>query len=61
MKKTGAILGIMLVLLGTYLVYASSETKGKAGTYGPTPGTSEEKEYSPAKLTMHVWGGWGKR
>lgn len=45
MRKVLAVLGIILVLVGTYMVYVSSETKGKAATYGPNAGTLEEREY----------------
>lgn len=45
MKKALAVVGIVLVLTGTYLIYASSQTKGTAAVYGPTPGTPEEKAW----------------
>lgn len=42
MKKTLAVLGIVFVLVGTYLVYISSQTKGTPGTYGgPGPNPTQ--------------------
>lgn len=39
--RTLALLGIVLALVGTVLVYLTSETKGQPARYGPSPGTPQ--------------------
>jgi len=46
LKKAIALIGILLVLTGTYLVYAVTETKGRAAVVGPTPGTQEAQQWA---------------